>query len=76
MRKLLLVSAAMLSATAGIAMAQNPSQGQLAAPWASGPAVNNNNNSAAAVTKGVGPDPNPGHRRQPAEIPCGTQSRC
>ena len=60
MRKLLLASAAMLSATAGIAMAQNPSQGQLAAPWASGPAANNNVNQTAAATKGVDAIPTPG----------------
>ena len=56
MRKLLLASAAMLGATAGIASAQAPtpgganmtvapSQGQLALPWAQGPAANNNNNA-------------------------------
>ena len=60
MRKLLLASAAMLSATAGIAMAQNPLQGQLAAPWASGPAPNNNNNTTAAARTGVDATPTPG----------------
>ena len=55
MRKLLLASAAMLGATAGIATAQTPTvagaalmmqptQGQMALPWAQGPAANNNNN--------------------------------
>ena len=56
MRKLLLASAAMLGATSGIASAQapvpaaanmmmQPSQGQFALPYASGPAANNNNNA-------------------------------
>jgi len=56
MRKLLLASAAMLGATAGIASAQapvpaastlmmQPSQGQMALPWNQGPTVNNNNNA-------------------------------
>lgn len=47
MRKLLLASAAMLSATSGLALAQvaAPSQGQLIAPYGAGPAANNNNNS-------------------------------
>ena len=56
MRKLLLASAAMLGATAGIASAQAPtpgganftaapSQGQLALPWSQGPTANNNNNA-------------------------------
>ena len=56
MRKLLLASAAMLGAAPGIASAQaptpaaanmmmQPSQGQFALPYASGPAANNNNNA-------------------------------
>ncbi len=56
MRKLMLASAAMLGATSGIASAQTPvpaganmmmapSQGQMALPWAQGPAANNNNNA-------------------------------
>ncbi|MSP03553.1 MAG: hypothetical protein EXR07_21315 [Acetobacteraceae bacterium] len=59
MRKLLLASAAMLGATSGIASAQGPSpagaslmmqpsQGQIALPWSSGPSVNNNNNTLQA----------------------------
>jgi hypothetical protein len=49
MRKLLMASAAMLTATGGLALAQvvpaNPSQGQLAAPYGAGPAKDNNNNA-------------------------------
>lgn len=48
MRKLLLASAAVLGATGGLAHAQmtmQPSQGQMAAPWSSGPSANNNNNA-------------------------------
>jgi len=56
MRKLLLASTAMLGAATGLASAQAPapaaanmmmapSQGQMALPWAQGPAANNNNNS-------------------------------
>jgi len=48
MRKLLLASAAILGASGGLALAQvpaNPSQGQLAAPYGSGPAKDNNNNA-------------------------------
>jgi hypothetical protein len=46
MRKLLLASAAIVGATGGLAYAQPaPSQGQLVAPYGSGPAANNNNNS-------------------------------
>ena len=47
MRKLLLASAAILGATGGLAFAQtpaHPNQGQMAAPYAGGPAANNNNN--------------------------------
>jgi len=57
MRKLMLASAAMLGATSGIASAQapvpaganmmmQPSQGQMALPWAQGPSSNNNNNGS------------------------------
>ena len=60
MRKILLASAAMLGATAGIASAQapvpaaaammmQPTQGQFALPWAQGPTVNNNNNTLEAT---------------------------
>src|ERR1700722_3097048 len=47
MRKLLMASAAILGASGGRALAQtaNPSQGQMAAPYGSGPAANNNNNA-------------------------------
>ncbi len=48
MRRILLTSAALLGASSPLAYAQtraNPSQGQLAAPYGSGPAANNNNNS-------------------------------
>ncbi len=65
MRKILLASAAMLGATAGIASAQTPvpaaatmmmqpTQGQYALPWAQGPTVNNNNNSAGQPSSFVG----------------------
>ncbi len=65
MRKLLLTSAAMLGTTAGIASAQAPipgganmtvapSQGQLALPWAQGPAANNNNNTYGQPSTYVG----------------------
>jgi hypothetical protein len=60
MRKLLLASAAILGATGGIAFAQAPSQGQLAAPWAAGPASNNNNNSVGTAVKGADAVPAPG----------------
>jgi len=57
MRKLMLASAAMLGATSGIASAQTPvpaganmmmqpTQGQMALPWAQGPSSNNNNNGS------------------------------
>jgi hypothetical protein len=56
MRKLLLASAAVLSATSSLALAQTPtpaplnmmmqpSQGQMPLPWAQGPTADNNNNS-------------------------------
>jgi hypothetical protein len=50
MRKLLLASAAILGASGSLALAQtqvpaNPSQGQLAAPYAGGASYNSNNNS-------------------------------
>ena len=48
MRKILFASAAFFSGTVALAHAQtpaNPSQGQLAAPYGSGPAANNNNNA-------------------------------
>ena len=50
MRKLLLASAAILGASGSLAFAQsqvpaNPSQGQLAAPYAGGASYNSNNNS-------------------------------
>ena len=63
MRKILLASAAILGATGGIASAQtvpNPSQGQLAAPWASGPAANNNNNARGRAAPGNNAIPTPG----------------
>src|SRR6201995_3531371 len=51
MRKLLLASAAILGTSGGVALAQtaaapaNPSQGQLAAPYAGGASFNSNNNA-------------------------------
>jgi hypothetical protein len=49
MRKLLMASGAILGASASLALAQqvpaNPSQGQLAAPYAGGPSYNSNNNA-------------------------------
>jgi hypothetical protein len=48
MRNMLLASAAILGGTIALAHAQpvaNPSQGQMAAPYGSGPAANNNNNA-------------------------------
>ena len=68
MRKLLLASAAILGATGGIALAQAPSQaqlaapsqGQLAAPWAAGPAANNNNNAFGIARPGADAVPTPG----------------
>ncbi len=64
MRKLLLASAAMLGATAGLASAQtaapNPAQGQLVAPYGAGPAANNNNNSIGAAMPGIDAVPAPG----------------
>ena len=61
MRKLLLASAAIVGATGGVAFAQAPSQGQLAAPWAAGGySTNNNNNTAAAAIKGAFVTPTPG----------------
>ena len=64
MRKTLLASAAILGGTGGLAFAQapttNPSQGQLAAPWASGPASNNNNNAVGRAVPGVDAVPTPG----------------
>jgi hypothetical protein len=55
MRKLLLASAAMLSATSGLALAQPaPSQGQLIAPYGAGPAANNNNNAYGAANTPTG----------------------
>ena len=60
MRKTLLASAAILGATGGLAFAQAPSQGQLAAPWAAGPAANNNNNSWGVARKGADAVPTPG----------------
>jgi hypothetical protein len=51
MRKILLASAAVLGASGGLALAQtfqvpaNPSQGQLAAPYAGGASYNSNNNA-------------------------------
>jgi len=77
MRKLLLASAAMLGATTGLASAQaptpagaaqmmQPTQGQMALPWAQGPTANNNNNAygmpstyagGAAVGKNTSPTP-------------------
>ena len=61
MRKLLLASAAIVGATGGLAFAQAPSQGQLAAPWAAGGySTNNNNNVAAAAINGAYVTPTPG----------------
>src|ERR1700722_18011452 len=48
MRKLLMASAAILGASGSLALAQapaNPSQGQMAAPYAGGASYNSNNNA-------------------------------
>ena len=64
MRKLLLASAAMLGATAGLASAQtaarNPAQGQLVAPYGAMSGANSNNNLTAAATPGPIAIPAPG----------------
>jgi hypothetical protein len=60
MRKLLLASAAIFGATGGLAFAQAPSQGQLVAPWAAGPAANNNNNVWGTAIPGAVAVPTPG----------------
>ena len=60
MRKLLLASAAIFGATGGLAFAQAPSQGQLIAPWAAGPAANNNNNGWGTARPGADAVPTPG----------------
>jgi hypothetical protein len=64
MRKLLLASAAMLGATAGMASAQtvapNPTQGQVVAPYGAMSGANNNNNYAGAATPGPMAVPAPG----------------
>jgi|HubBroStandDraft_1064217.scaffolds.fasta_scaffold57251_1 predicted porin len=63
MRDLLLATTALLSATAGMAIAQtppNPLQGQYAAPLAGGPAANNNLNLFGTAQLGSAPAPAPG----------------
>ena len=57
MRAFLLTGAALVGAGASLAYAQapaNPSQGQLAAPYGTGPAANNNNNAWGSANTPTG----------------------